>query len=73
MHAMQKQRPAARRNERGQSLVELAISLVFLLTLVAGVVDPGVAFINYVAMRDAAQEAAIFGSLHPTECTVIRP
>jgi Flp pilus assembly protein TadG len=71
MKAPKTKRPEARRSERGQSLVELAISLVFLITLIAGVVDLGVAFINYVAMRDAAQEAAIYGSLHPSECTII--
>ncbi len=50
-------------NERGQSLVEMAISLMFLLILVAGVVDLGRAFFTYIALRDAAQEGAAYASI----------
>jgi Flp pilus assembly protein TadG len=49
--------------EEGQSLVELAISLMFLLILVAGVVDIGRAFFTYIALRDAAQEGAAYASV----------
>lgn len=49
--------------ERGQSLVEMAISLVILLTLLAGAVDFGIALYSYVAIRDAAQEGALYGSI----------
>jgi len=55
------------RRERGQSLVELAISLTVLLLLLAGVVDIGRAFFAFIAMRDAAQEGASYGSLYPTQ------
>jgi len=58
-------------SESGQSMVELAISLVLLVTIIAAVVDLGLAFINFVAMRDAAQEGALYGSLHPTNCAQI--
>lgn len=58
-------------SERGQSLVELGIGVVVLFTLIAGTVDFGLAFINFVAMRDAAQEGAVYGSLHPRDCTAI--
>lgn len=51
------------RDERGQSMVELAVSLVFLLTLIAGVVDLGRAFFTHIALRDAAQEGALYGSI----------
>jgi Flp pilus assembly protein TadG len=49
--------------EEGQSLVELAMSLILLLTLLAGLVDFGRAFFTYVALRDAAQEGASFASV----------
>ena len=45
--------------ERGQSLTEFAISLVFLLTLLAGIVDLGRMFFAYIIIRDAAQEGAV--------------
>lgn len=48
--------------ERGQSLVELAISLVVLLYLLSGIVEFGLAFFQFVQLRDAAQEGALFGS-----------
>jgi Flp pilus assembly protein TadG len=58
------QNPA--RNEKGQSLVEFAFSLVVLLLLVAGVVDLGRALYTYMGLRDAAQEGALYGSTNPT-------
>ena len=51
--------------EKGQSLVELALTLLLILTLLAGAVDFGMAFFSYVALRDAAQEGALYGSLDP--------
>lgn len=55
------------KSERGQSLVELAISLVVLLYLLSGVVEFGIAFFQFIQLRDAAQEGALYGSLHPTD------
>jgi hypothetical protein len=55
------------KNERGQSLVELAISLVILLYLLSGAVEFGIAFFQYVQLRDAAQEGALYGSMNPTD------
>lgn len=49
--------------QRGQSLVELAISLTVILLLLSGAVDFGMAFYSYVALRDAAQEGAFYGSI----------
>lgn len=51
------------KNESGQSLVELALSMVLLLTLLAGLVDLGRAFFTYIALRDAAQEGASYASV----------
>lgn len=50
---------------RGQSLVELAISLTVMLLLLAGAVTFGMALFSYVAIRDAAQEGALYGSMYP--------
>ncbi len=53
------------KSERGQSLVELAVSLVLLLLLLSGAVEFGMAFFQFVQLRDAAQEGALYGSLNP--------
>lgn len=59
------------KRQSGQSLVELAISLVVILTLLAGVVDFGMAFFSWVAIRDASQEGAIFGAVCPNKTNAI--
>jgi Flp pilus assembly protein TadG len=53
--------------ERGQSLVELAISLIVLLFLLLGAVEFSLALFQYVTIRDAAQEGALYGSINPTD------
>src|SRR5262245_60659192 len=53
------------KSERGQSLVELSVSLVLLLLLLSGAVEFGMAFFQYVQLRDAAQEGALYGSMNP--------
>jgi hypothetical protein len=61
-----------KRSERGQSLLELSLMTVFLLILLAGVVDVGRALFTYIAIRDAAQEGALVGSIDPdNDCAVI--
>ena len=55
--------------EKGQSLVELALSILFLFILVAGVIDLGRAFVTYIALRDAAQEGAAYASVARTDKT----
>lgn len=59
------------KNERGQSLVELSISLIAIFTLLAGAVDFGIALYSFVALRDAAQEGALYGSIDPTNSSGI--
>jgi Flp pilus assembly protein TadG len=59
-------------SEKGQALMELAVSITVLLIMVAGVVDLGRMLFHYIAMRDAAQEAAAYGSINPTHCTQIK-
>ena len=57
--------------ERGQSMVELAITLTFMLMLLAGAVEFGIALFQFVQLRDAAQEGALYGSIHPGDDTNI--
>jgi hypothetical protein len=51
--------------------VELALTITILMILLAGTIDLGRAFFTYMAMRDAAQEGAAYGSLHPAETAEI--
>jgi Flp pilus assembly protein TadG len=48
---------------RGQSLVEFGLTLSLLIIILAGAIDFGVGFFSYVAIRDAAQEGALYGSI----------
>jgi hypothetical protein len=57
--------------EKGQGLVEFAVSLVILMLILAGILDLGRMFFQYIAMRDAAQEGAVFGIVYPTHCDQI--
>ena len=57
--------------ERGQSLVEFAISLTVIMMLLAGAVEFGIALFQFVQLRDAAQEGALYGSIHPGDDTNI--
>jgi hypothetical protein len=59
--------PKLQRGERGQSLVELALSLTIILLLLAGAVDFSIAYFSFSAMQDAAQEGALYGSINPTD------
>jgi hypothetical protein len=56
-----------KRGERGQSLIELGMSLTVIAFLLSGAVDLGRAYFVYVALRDAAQEGAVYGSLAPND------
>ena len=55
------------RRERGQSLVELAISLTIIIWLLAGAVDLGSALFAWIALRDAAEEGALYGSIRAVD------
>jgi Flp pilus assembly protein TadG len=71
MRKESKNREKINRNERGQSLVELAISFMVIMFLLSGAVDLGRAFFTYVAIRDAAQEGATYASTNPTDTASI--
>lgn len=51
--------------ERGQSLVELAIGMVVLMFIIAGLIDLGRAYYIYVALEDSAGEGATYLSINP--------
>ncbi len=51
--------------EKGQSLTELGISLIFLLILLAGTVDIGRALFSIITLNDAAQEGATYAAYAP--------
>jgi hypothetical protein len=67
-----RQKIRRKRGEKGQALMELAVSITVLFIIIAGVVDLGRMLFHYIAMRDAAQEAAAYGSIFPTHCDQIR-
>jgi Flp pilus assembly protein TadG len=69
---MLKRRITRARDGAGQAFMELAISLVFLLVLIAAVIDLGWALYTLVSLRDAAQEAAAYGAICPTNEAKIR-
>jgi hypothetical protein len=52
-------------DERGQSLVEMALVLPLLLLLLAGIIDFGRAYNNYIIITNAAREGARFASRFP--------
>lgn len=55
-----------KKQERGQSLIELAISLPIILLILLGTIDFGMALFSYSILRDAAQEGALYGSFNPS-------
>jgi Flp pilus assembly protein TadG len=59
------------KSERGQSLVELAISITVILFLLSGAVEFGITFFQFIQMRDAAQEGALYGSINPSDTSGI--
>jgi Flp pilus assembly protein TadG len=58
----------ARPNERGQSLIEFSLMMIFLVVLLMGVLDLARAYFTYLGLKDAAAEGAYFGSAFP-QCT----
>jgi Flp pilus assembly protein TadG len=62
----------AHRKEKGQSLVELAMSFTLLLLILTGVIDLGSMYYTYTALQDTTQEGAIYASMHPTSTTAIQ-
>lgn len=51
--------------------MELAISFVVLIYLLSGAAEFGIAFFQFVQLRDAAQEGALYGSIYPLDTVSI--
>jgi hypothetical protein len=51
--------------QKGQSLVEMAISMVLLTMILSAVIDLGRLWFTYLALEDAVGEAALFMSVFP--------
>jgi Flp pilus assembly protein TadG len=56
-----------KQSEKGQSLIELAVSFTVLLFILGGLVDLGRVFFAMIAIRDAAQEGAVYAAITPTK------
>jgi len=46
--------------------------MVFLIWLIAAIIDMGSALFTWIALRDAAQEGALYGSIHPSDSNGIK-
>jgi len=62
----------SKQKEHGQSMVELALTITLLMVLLAGTIDFGRAFFTWLALRDAAQEGASYGSIYPSRIDLIK-
>ena len=51
--------------ERGQSLVEMTIGSIVLLTLAFGLLDLGRLYFIFIALEDGAGEAALYAAINP--------
>lgn len=60
------------RAERGQSLMEMAVSVVVIVILLAGIVDLGRAIFTFISLRDAAQEGLTYAAIYPFPCNRIQ-
>jgi Flp pilus assembly protein TadG len=52
-------------DQRGQSLVEMAVLMVVVLLIMAGVLDFGRMYFIYLALQNAAGEGAAYGAINP--------
>jgi hypothetical protein len=60
------------KKQQGQSLTEFALSLVIILFLLVVIVDGARALFTFMALRDAAQEGALYASINPCAIDEIR-
>jgi Flp pilus assembly protein TadG len=52
-------------DQKGQSLVEVAIALPLLILILMGILDLGRAYFTFIALSDAAAEGAAYAAIHP--------
>ena len=58
-------RGSLNRSERGQSMVEMALTMTILLVILSGVLDLGRGFFSFIAIQNAAAEGALYASINP--------
>ncbi|HXG25543.1 MAG TPA: TadE/TadG family type IV pilus assembly protein [Candidatus Binatia bacterium] len=68
-HASPSEAPTTRRKNRGQSLAEFALTLPMLLLMVLFGLDFGRVFLGWVALTNAAREAANYAAMNPAAWT----
>lgn len=56
-----------RTNQKGQSLVEVALTMPLLILILMGILDLGRAYWTYITLSDAAAEGAAYAALYPTD------
>jgi hypothetical protein len=50
----------------GQSMLEVAVALPFLLLIIIALIEMGIVFASYLSLVNAAREGAVFASMYPT-------
>jgi hypothetical protein len=55
----------ANKNEKGQSMVEIALTLPLLILILSGLFDLGRVYFTQVALEDSVGEAALYLSINP--------
>ena len=67
---MEKGKSTARRTPdhptlSGQSMVEVAVTLPFLILIVIALIEMGIVFASYISLVNATREGAVFASMYP--------
>lgn len=53
------------KKHRGQSVIELSLTIPLLLMLVLALIEMGIVFGSYISLANATREGAIFAAMHP--------
>jgi Flp pilus assembly protein TadG len=64
-------RTTLNKDQKGQSLVEIALTMPILILVLVGILDLGRAYFTFIALSDAAAEGAAYAAIHPTDTTQI--
>jgi uncharacterized membrane protein len=60
-----RRRRSFNRSERGQSMVEMALTMTILLVVLSAVLDLGRGFFSFIAIQNAAAEGALYAAINP--------
>ena len=56
-----------RKDQKGQSLVEISLAMPVLLLILVGILDLGRAYFTFISLADAAGEGAAYAAIYPTQ------